>query len=117
MTDNTFDVFVDETYPGSVVLKFDYTYGDVTIPQGFVYNGASIPSYLEWLFGSPYKTSYLRASCVHDFLYTKNKYKKTRMEADLIFYNILLEDDNGVFISTLMFFGVILFGIMYYKTS
>ena len=45
----------------------------ITVPKGFLYNGASIPSgpfgVLWYLFGTPYLPCFDSPSCVHDYLY------------------------------------------------
>lgn len=55
----------------------------ITVPAGFITDGASIPS-IFWEFLSPYG-EYFAAALIHDFLYSKLNQKYTREESDKIF--------------------------------
>lgn len=64
-------------YPGSPGLMVcdDFAFmafggGIHTIPSGFWYNGASIPSAFWQLIYSPFDPRVLEAACIHDWLYT-----------------------------------------------
>jgi hypothetical protein len=67
------------------------TYGDITVPVGFVTNFASIPRALNWYINT--SDPIIRdIAVVHDFLYvTKWLGKFTRKQADQILYEGMLE--------------------------
>ena len=62
------------------------------LPEGFVFDGASIPVYARAITYPPFHPDVMAAAIVHDYLY-KTK-PVNRKLADLIFYERLLE--NGV---------------------
>jgi hypothetical protein len=66
------------------ILLEAYTYKDVTVPVGFVTNGADIPR-IFWSFYPPNRSDYLPAVVVHDYLCSLGEYEK----ADRYFKDIL----------------------------
>jgi hypothetical protein len=68
-------------------LTEDFTYlsavGAITVPSGFVTDGASIPK-IFWSILSPFG-DYFAAAVIHDYLYSNNNDKFSRLQADLIF--------------------------------
>ena len=63
-------------------------YGDVVVPAGFIFDGASIPRFAWSLLGvTPYDPKIICAAVVHDWLY--NSKTKSKREADNIFYYIM----------------------------
>jgi hypothetical protein len=61
------------------------------VPNGFAWNGASIPRATWTVFGyTPFDPILLRASCVHDYLYEQRA--GTRRAADDLFRAMLRED-------------------------
>ena len=63
----------------------DIKYKDVTVPKGFITNGASIPRIL-WNFIPPNKSDVIPAIIVHDYLCSFDMYK----QADKYFEEIML---------------------------
>lgn len=57
-----------------------------TVPKGFVWDGASIPTVFQWLMGSPLDKEYVLASCLHDMAVISNidHYPESRL-----FYEVL----------------------------
>lgn len=70
-----------------VRIKKSFTYYTeeykITIPEGFVCDGASIPRAFWWLIGSPFTGRYRNAAFLHDYLYYTQMY--SRKKADRIF--------------------------------
>ena len=71
----------------------------ITVRQGFVYDGASIPRIFWRLIGPPAAGKYAHASLIHDWLYTeKSLFKKgrptkiSRKEADDLMLAMMKED-------------------------
>ena len=88
--------------------------GDViyVIPQGFTFDGASIPSFLSSvLFLHPLHYKVRRAGMLHDYLYKRGD----RAVADAIFRKILKDDGANFIQRNLMFWGVRVFGWISYK--
>lgn len=58
------------------------------VPDGMLTDGASIPTYLQWLCGSPFKQPRLKAALVHDFLYGGGDPEATRKDADDLYRDL-----------------------------
>jgi hypothetical protein len=76
------------------ILKADYIYSIngflITVPKGFITDGASIPKSLQWIY-DPYG-KYIKAAVIHDYLYSKyNDTGINRTLADKIFDFIMKE--------------------------
>jgi len=75
-----------------VRLLEPFTWGDITVPEGFISDFASVPTlFLDGLF--PSFDSYAPAAVVHDYLYaTGGLYGQyTRKQADDLFLEIMKE--------------------------
>lgn len=67
-----------------------YKYG-FAVPEDFSWDGASIPRVAWSAIGfTPFHPRLMRASCIHDYLYTIKK--GSRRDADELFQKILIED-------------------------
>lgn len=75
------------------------------VPSGSVVNGASIPSALWSIVGSPFVGNYRRAAVIHDVYYRDHR-GKTRKEVDDMFYNAMLTDGVSNDKARLMYSGV-----------
>src|SRR3990167_2908063 len=62
---------------------YSKTAGLVVVPAGFVTDGASIPSILWGIVGSPWSGNYPGAAVIHDYVYCKQEFK--RVVCDKIF--------------------------------
>ena len=70
----------------------------LTIPKGFVTDGASIPWYFRSLVGCPFSPKTIKSSVIHDYLY-RNDFPIAcidRHEKDYLFKKILKEEGNSV---------------------
>ena len=73
-------------------IDFEYHVGSedsgevITIEEGFITDGASIPKFAWSVIGGP-MGKYAAAAVVHDYLYKVQSY--TRKKADLIFYEAM----------------------------
>lgn len=61
----------------------------ITVPEGFEFDFASVPWFLQWWLPKV-GMRYDRASCLHDYLYETQPC--TRLEADTLFYKAMLSD-------------------------
>ena len=82
--------------------------GILTVPAGFLYDGASIPAAFWQLTFSPYDPRILAGALVHDWLYTSNQVQRNIADATLEKY--LIEFDGGKFKSAIVKKAVQLFG-------
>ena len=79
----------------------------VVVPEGFKFDGASVPSILCW-FGQKVEPKTISPACVHDRLYVTKP--RTRREADRIFWESLLVMDVNRWKAAAYFVAVSLFG-------
>jgi len=81
------------------------------VPDGFCWDGASIPRVLWRLYGHPLTNKYQAAAVVHDWLYKiKGEYdwgySMTRKEVDQLFYHMLRADGVGFIKARMLYRGV-----------
>lgn len=110
LPDQTIDVrFIAR---GRVRLLRDFTvhYGsaDLTIPTGFEFDGASIPSFCWLLFGHPYSGSILPAALPHDYACRVRTEPSSAVHR--AFYRCLRAHHIGRFRAGCMWLAVRLFG-------
>ena len=95
-------------------LLDDYTQAGITVPAGFIYDGASIPRPCWSLIGLSPFGRILGAATVHDWLYVRSGnvaegyYPKT--QADIIFYNLMRQSDISWHQAKLAYWAVCVFG-------
>lgn len=86
----------------------------ITVPKGFVFDGASIPRWLWSLVGSPQTGRYRDAAIIHDWLYYRGRVwprdYRPRKDADRVFYEAMRANGVGYERATLMYWAVRLFG-------
>ncbi len=85
------------------------------IPKNFETDLASIPR-IGWAVMSPAHSSSFRAAIIHDWLY-HNPCNFSRMQADMIFFQLTLHDGLPLFRSYLLYYSVRLFGWPHYNTG
>jgi hypothetical protein len=84
----------------------------ITAPEGFTWNGASIPVFFHRVCGSPMMPQNVRASCIHDRIYGLQLFP--RLYCDELFYKILRHDKKNYFIAKGMYRAVRVFGASHY---
>ena len=79
---------VDDT----IVLNKPFVYKDITVPEGFVSDGITMPKYLRPLLSmfsvSRFKPSYLPAVVIHDYLCDLEMYEKADKYFEEILYSV-----------------------------
>lgn len=80
----------------------------IDIPEGFIFDGASIPRFLWSVVGHPLEQIYLAAACIHDYLYVKQYY--TRRRSDGIFLEAMRDKGVAWLRRTMMWLAVRIFG-------
>ena len=78
--------------------------GNVTVPTGFITDGASIPKWAQRFIGEPLEGDTLRAVLVHD-VYCENK-KRSQEDTHKVFREILKLDGVNFLTRTLMYQAV-----------
>ena len=96
--------------PAKWCLLENFHKAGVTVPKGFVTDGASVPFIFWWLCNPTGKA--LHASIVHDYLLSKVKEGDTRRFADEKFAEVLEESGVSSPRKTIMFFLVRAYGII-----
>lgn len=94
------------------ILQKDYMviYGDLifVVPEGYIYNGTSVPRFAWSSIYSPYSPLCIAASLPHDHLYSTHEVSKKL--ADQIFYDRLILNGANKFKAKLMHQAVKVFG-------
>ena len=105
---------VDGSISLQLTHRFRYysPFGTITVPLGFVTDGASVPRPL-WPLASPFDN--LGPPVVHDWLYSKNNTEFTRSEADYIFLQGMTDAGVSFWKRMAIYSAVKLCGWRYYK--
>ena len=100
----------------AILTNFRYhspKYNTITVPKGFVSDGASIPSIMWGIIGSPWSGKYPHAALVHDYLYFSQRF--SRKISDEIFLEAMSILGVNWFKRRLMFRAVRTFGWLCWK--
>lgn len=97
------------TIDNKYLLLEDFTCGDITVPKGYITNGANIPRVF-WIIVPPFKPKYMGAVLVHDYLCDLDRYK----EADDCFERMLFKVEKS-FITKVMVLAVRLYHRLRYR--
>lgn len=95
-----------------------YQYADgrtVTMPAGFMTDGASIPRILWSSVGSPFNGTYREPAFLHDYLY-QTGYCRGRADADSTFLNAMKEHGVGFVKRWTIYTGVRAWGWVAWKS-
>jgi hypothetical protein len=89
----------------------------IIVPKGFIFNGSNIPKGSKFFFGDPFDQYHQEPSLVHDFLYDRcsDVYLFSRKEADMVYYEQLLNQGYSKFKANIEYTGLRCFGWKYYK--
>lgn len=104
------------------IIKTEYHYQVsnhlIIVPVNFVSDLASIPK-IFWCFLEPYGKNYVKASVIHDYLYSIKSietYKAlSRKEADKIFLEIMKIEGVFIFKRYIMYISVRIFGSFFFR--
>ena len=91
-------------------LLEDLHWGNITVPAGFESDGASVPRFFWRAVFPPGDSQALRAAIIHDWIYREQPEGATRVDADKLFYTILVADGVPKYRALLAYWGVRLFG-------
>lgn len=108
------DLFYSEEEKSTqFVLMEEVVFGlglqELTIPVGFVSDGASIPRFW-WGRVQPFDGRYLRAFLKHDYLYSALNTTVSRAEADKLLYDDLRSYGMGYITANEVYYAVRAFG-------
>lgn len=87
----------------------------ICIPQGYSYDGASIPRLAWAIITTPFDPSVMLPALCHDYLYLNHQVNKET--ADKIFHQLLLDNGVGEKTATVMYNAVKFFGGNAYKNN
>ena len=86
----------------------------ITVPEGFTFDGASIPRWLWPIMGHPLMGRYRNAAIIHDYLYwlgrRAGRPRFDRKKSDRIFFAAMRANGVGHERALLMYWAVRLFG-------
>ena len=91
-------------------LPVEYEGKCLTVPAGFVSDGASVPEFLWDDITPAVDPRSLRAALAHDFIYRTHPATWTRLEADNMFYDFIRQDGLSWYPSMKAYIGLRLFG-------
>ena len=100
------------SYELAAPLIWQDSLGVITIPAGFIYDGASVPRAFS-SFVPRFGGRYDRATALHDYLYTTCFL--SRKDSDKLFYQALRSDKVRWIQAKLLYYAVRLFGKKHYK--
>ena len=80
----------------------------VTVTDGFLTDGASIPKYLWGIVGSPFEGLYTEAAVIHDGLY--GSHRLTKKQSDNLFLEMMKSSGVSWHKRYLMYYAVKYFG-------
>ena len=91
-------------------LEYVYQKGIIiSVPRGFVTNGASIPRFF-WRLWHPLDNDTLEPAILHDYLYSRSSCLRcSRKEADKIFLNAMISKNVGKLKRNAFYYAVRLF--------
>ena len=85
-TDKEGEIYVELLEPLIVWTRS----GLIEVPEHFVSDGASIPSFVRGIIGDPFNFEYLHSAIIHDYLYRKGCLDYIdRAKADLILRDLM----------------------------
>lgn len=91
-------------------------YSKYIIPEGFIFDGASIPRIAWSLLGvTPYEPDIILASLVHDWFYTTHEIK--REFADKVFHDVCIQNGISKTKAVLMYNCLHMFGVMSWNNT
>jgi len=105
--------YVNYHYKTCNKIQFSIDGTQYYIPKNFETDLATIPR-IAWPILSPAHSSLIKAAIVHDWFYSKTC-DFSRLETDLIFYDMLRDDDVSAFRAGVMYYAVRWFGYIYYN--
>ena len=91
-------------------LLEDLRWGNITVPAGFESDGASVPRFFWRVVFPPGDSQALRAAILHDYIYREQPEGWTRVDADNLFYDVLVADGVPKRRALLAYWGVRIFG-------
>lgn len=86
------------------------TYENLTVPEGFESDGASVPRFFWRIVFPPGDNRALRAAFLHDYIYRTHPAGWTKAAADELFRKLLIEDGISRNSANMAYWGVRLFG-------
>lgn len=105
------------TYVGSTTVWRFVVNGhpvQVSVPFGFMWDGATIPGFAQWLVGHPHDDTFQVPSLVHDAGYAV---RTTRVLHDVIFFHLLRQFSVPLWKASVMYAAVRVGGHAFYASE
>ena len=101
-----------------LTLDFVVGYNNVvlSVPKGFITNGASVPRMFWWLC-APMAGPFGEAAVIHDYMYSKQSHCIDRKAADRVLRDIGRENGANIIRANLVYSAVRMFGWKFWKSS
>ena len=90
-------------------------YIGITVPEGFIFDGASIPKFGWLILGPPFEPEFIIPACVHDWICEHAETYADRMIGDTIFFKLLTHEDVKYWKRAIMYALVRLYAILRVK--
>lgn len=87
----------------------------ITVPEGFIFDGASIPKFGWLILGPPFEPEFIIPACVHDWICENANTYADRMIGDSIFFKLLTHEDVKYWKRAIMYALVRLYAILRVK--
>lgn len=109
------DYYITATEIRVVLSDSSQIQHSVSLPEGYCFDGASIPRCLWSLIGSPFEPSLMLAACVHDWYcdHSRDCYQ-SRVIGDAVFFYLLTKAGVARWRRVLMYLGVRLNSFWFY---
>jgi len=94
-------------------LTFSFHGMEVTVPKGYLTDGASIPRFAWYFVGSPFEPRHMLGAIIHDWLYSQRI--ADQKVADAVFLQILKEQGKRPVPALVMWLTLRIFGWMWWR--
>lgn len=101
---DTYTPWLKDGYSKWILLR-DFTYMGIVVPEGYIFNGSSVPRVFWWLYPPSYAPAW-KASCIHDYCYSHYYPYISKRDADKLLKNIMNENGASKFSQWLFYTGV-----------
>lgn len=78
----------------------------ISVPAGFIFDGATIPKIAWLIIGPPFKPDFILAACIHDWYCTNAITYNDRVIGDAVFFKILADEEVPYWRRALMYLAV-----------
>ena len=88
---------------------------NIAVPEGFIFDGASIPKFGWLILGPPFEPDFIIPACVHDWVCENAHTYADRMIGDTLFFRLLTYEKVSYWKRAIMYALVRLYAILRIK--